>query len=107
MSTFGLIYVSIELLWHPEMIVNSTKVPFFRSIHSMFTILLRLPSWFLSTALLQVLRLEPHIVVSNNTGVPLQLLQCRPVLAAPSSDMAGGWEGRTRKGGLPDACSMS
>lgn len=31
---------------------------------------------------LQVLRLEPHIVVSNHTGVPLQLLQCRPMLAA-------------------------
>ncbi len=26
-----------------------------------------------------VLRLEPHIIVSNRTGVPLQLLQCRPV----------------------------
>ena len=31
---------------------------------------------------LQVLRLEPHMVVSNRTSVPLQLLQCRPVLAA-------------------------
>lgn len=32
---------------------------------------------------LQMLRLEPHIVVSNRTPVPLQLLQTRLALASP------------------------
>jgi hypothetical protein len=42
-----------------------------------------LVSWYLPhpMPLLQVLRLEPHVVVSNHTAVPLQLLQCRPMLA--------------------------
>lgn len=31
----------------------------------------------------QMLRLEPHIVVSNRTPVPLQLLQTRLALASP------------------------
>lgn len=43
---------------------------------------------------LQVLRLEPHIVVTNLTGAPLQLLQCRPTLAGGSNTAGGahaGW----------------
>ena len=32
----------------------------------------------------QVLRLEPHVVITNRTSVPLQLLQCRPVAGQPA-----------------------
>ncbi|GAB4822340.1 hypothetical protein N2152v2_009386 [Parachlorella kessleri] len=51
----------------------------------------------------QVLRLEPHMVVSNRTSVPLQLLQCRPVLAAEGMATAapgGGRPGAQRVGTL-------
>lgn len=40
-------------------------------------------------SLLQVLRLEPHVVVSNRTSVPLQLLQSRLDFVAPHA-AAGG-----------------
>ena len=39
---------------------------------------------------LQVLRLEPHVIISNRTPVPLQILQTRLALAAPSDRLAGG-----------------
>ncbi len=49
--------------------------------------------------MLQVLRLEPHMVVSNRTSVPLQLLQCRPVLAAEGMATAGERAQRAQRGG--------
>ena len=36
----------------------------------------------------QVLRLEPHIVITNRTAVPLQILQCRPAGASPAATAA-------------------
>lgn len=38
----------------------------------------------------QVLRLEPHVVVTNRTAVPLQLLQCRTAAPAPLAAAASG-----------------
>lgn len=32
----------------------------------------------------QVLRLEPHVVITNRTSVPLQVLQCRPAAGYPA-----------------------
>ena len=59
----------------------------------------------------QVLRLEPHVVVSNRTEVPLQLLQCRPALVAGAGSLAaasggsGSW--RAAQGGGAAAASSS
>jgi hypothetical protein len=36
----------------------------------------------------QVLRLEPHIVITNRTAVPLQILQCRPTVKSPVATTA-------------------
>jgi hypothetical protein len=36
----------------------------------------------------QVLRLEPHIVITNRTAVPLQILQCRPTVKSPGATKA-------------------
>ncbi|KAL4527774.1 hypothetical protein Ndes2437A_g02912 [Nannochloris sp. 'desiccata'] len=36
----------------------------------------------------QVLRLEPHVVITNRTAVPLQILQCRPTVKSPVATTA-------------------
>lgn len=36
----------------------------------------------------QVLRIEPHIVITNRTAVPLQILQCRPTVKSPVATTA-------------------
>lgn len=41
----------------------------------------------------QVLRLEPHVVISNRTPVPLQLLQSRLSLVTPPPPGAAGRRG--------------